>query len=85
VVIDANANNAPVAAFIDSGAGMSIANRALAESIRSRGGWRGEGRTVPLYGVTSHQATGELRLLDSVRMGGIRSAWAACVSPTSRC
>jgi predicted aspartyl protease len=72
VVIDANANNAPVAAFIDSGAGMSIANRALAESIRSRGGWRGEGRIVPLYGVTSHQATGELRILDSVRMGGLR-------------
>lgn len=72
VVIDANANGAPVSAFIDSGAGMSIANRALAESIRSRGGWRTEGQTVPLYGVTSHQATGELRMLDSVRLGGLR-------------
>ena len=72
VVIDANANGAPVSAFIDSGAGMSIANRALAESIRARGGWRGEGQTVPLYGVTSHQATGELRVLDSIRLGGLR-------------
>lgn len=73
VVIDANANGAPVSAFLDSGAGMSIANRALAESIRSRGGgWRTAGQTVPLYGVTSHQATGELRVLDSVRLGGLR-------------
>ena len=72
VVIDANANGAPVAAFIDSGAGVSIANRALAESIRNRGGWRDEGRMVPLYGVTSHQAMGELRILDSVRLGGLR-------------
>ncbi|CAN1500570.1 Retropepsin-like domain, bacterial [Caulobacteraceae bacterium] len=72
VVIDANANGAPVSAFLDSGAGMSIANSALAESISNRGGWRGLGRTVPLYGVTSHQATAELRRLDSVRLGGLR-------------
>lgn len=72
VVIDANANSAPVAAFIDSGAGMSICNRALAESLRSRGDWRTAGVSVPLYGVTSHQARGELRVLDSVRLGGLR-------------
>lgn len=72
VVIDANANGAPVSAFLDSGAGVSIANRVLAESIRNRGGWRGEGRMAPLYGVTSHQSMGELRILDSVRLGGLR-------------
>jgi len=72
VVIDADANGARVAAFIDSGAGMSIVNSALAESIRNRGDWREEGRTVPLFGVTSHQATAELRRLNSVRLGGLR-------------
>ena len=72
VVIDANANGASVAAFIDSGAGMSICNRALAESLRSRGDWRAAGVSVPLYGVTSHEARGELRVLDSIRLGGLR-------------
>lgn len=72
VIIDANANQVPVAAFIDSGAGMSIGNRALADAIRARGDWRGAAQTVPLYGVTSHEATGEVRVLDSVRLGGIR-------------
>jgi predicted aspartyl protease len=72
VVIDANANGAPVSAFLDSGAGMSIVNSALAQSIRGRGGWAGEGQRVALYGVTSHEATGELRTLESVRLGGLR-------------
>ncbi len=72
VIIDANANQVPVAAFIDSGAGMSIGNRALANAIRSKGDWRGSAYTVPLYGVTSHEATGEVRVLDSVRLGGVR-------------
>ncbi|MFZ4607406.1 MAG: retroviral-like aspartic protease family protein [Caulobacter sp.] len=72
VVIDANANGAPVSAFLDSGAGMSIVNSALAQSIRGRGGWAGEGQRVALYGVTSHEATGELRALESVRLGGLR-------------
>lgn len=72
VVIDANANGTPVAAFIDSGAGFSICNQALAESLRSRGDWRSEGQSVPLYGVTSHEARGELRVLDSIRLGGLR-------------
>lgn len=72
VVIDANANGAPVSAFIDSGAGMSICNRPLAESLRLRGDWRQEGQMVPLYGVTSHEAMGELRVLQSIRLGGLR-------------
>ncbi|MDP1736129.1 MAG: retroviral-like aspartic protease family protein [Caulobacter sp.] len=72
VIIDANANRVPVAAFIDSGAGMSIGNRALADAIRARGDWRDSAPLAPLYGVTSHEATGEVRRLDFVRLGGVR-------------
>lgn len=72
VIIDANANRVPVAAFIDSGAGMSIGNRALADAIRARGDWRDAAPLAPLYGVTSHEATGEVRRLDFVRLGGVR-------------
>jgi predicted aspartyl protease len=72
VVIDATANAAPISAFIDSGAGMSIGNQALANAIKARGGWRDWTKSVPLYGVTSHQAMGEYRILESLRLGGLR-------------
>ncbi|MDO9222324.1 MAG: aspartyl protease family protein [Caulobacter sp.] len=72
VVIDARSDSTPVSALIDSGAGMSICNRAMAVAVRNRGGWRGSGGTVPIYGVTSHAATGELRVLDNLQLGGLR-------------
>lgn len=72
VVIDATANSAEIGAFVDSGAGMTIGNRALARAVQSRGSWRDPAPVVPVYGVTSHQAEGEVRVLDTLRLGGLR-------------
>lgn len=72
VVIDASANGAGIGAFVDSGAGMTIANKALARVIRGRGDWRDDAPTVPVYGVTSHASVGEVRVLDTLRLGGLR-------------
>lgn len=71
VVIDATANNVGIGALIDSGAGMTVGNQALARAVRKRGGWREPAPTAPIYGVTSHQAEGELRLLETLRLGGV--------------
>lgn len=72
VVIDAAANGAQVSAFVDSGAGMSIVNRALAEAIQARGGWRDDARSIPVLGVTSQTLVGHVRTLESLRLGGLR-------------
>jgi len=72
VVIDATANRAEIGAFVDSGAGMTIANTALARAVQARGDWHDMAPTVPIYGVTSHQAAGEVRVLDTLRLGGLR-------------
>lgn len=72
VVIDATANTAEIGAFIDSGAGMTIGNQALARAVRARGSWHDEALRVPIYGVTSHEAQGEVRVLDTLRLGGLR-------------
>lgn len=72
VVIDASANDADIGAFVDSGAGMSIANPAMARAIRARGDWRSPTQSVPIYGVTSHQSVGEVRVLETLRLGGLR-------------
>ncbi|MDP1631475.1 MAG: retroviral-like aspartic protease family protein [Caulobacter sp.] len=72
VVIDATADTTPVTAFVDSGAGITIANRALAEQIQAQGGWREAATQARVYGVTNHVATGEVRTLDTLRLGGLR-------------
>ncbi len=72
VVIDATADTAEIGAFVDSGASMSIGNRALARAVQARGGWREPAPTVPVYGVTSHQSEGEVRVLETLRLGGLR-------------
>lgn len=72
VVIDATANGASIGAFVDSGAAFSIANRALGETIQARGGWRAPAPRTAIYGVTNHQATGEVRVLDTLRLGILR-------------
>lgn len=72
VVIDATANTADIGAFVDSGAGMTIGNRALARAVQARGSWRDLAPSVPIYGVTSHVTEGEVRVLDTLRLGGLR-------------
>lgn len=72
VVIDATANAAEIGAFVDSGAGMTIGNRALARSVQSHGAWHDLAPRIPIYGVTSHEAEGEVRVLDTLRLGGLR-------------
>lgn len=72
VVIDANANEADIGVFVDSGSGLTIANRALARAIRFGGDWREPAPTFPIRGVTSHEVHGEVRVLDSLRLGGLR-------------
>jgi predicted aspartyl protease len=72
VVIDANANEADIGVFVDSGSGLTIANRALARAIRAGGDWREPAQTFPIQGVTSHEVHGEVRVLASLRLGGLR-------------
>ena len=72
VVIDAQANEADVGVFIDSGSVYTIANRALARAVTARGDWRGSAPNVPIYGVTGQDASGEVRVLDTLRLGGLR-------------
>ena len=72
VVIDATANRADIGAFVDSGAGMTIGNTALARAVQARGDWHDLAPSVPVYGVTSHQTVGEVRVLDTLRLGGLR-------------
>lgn len=72
VVIDAQAGSTSISAFVDSGSGVSIANQALADALQARGTWRDPPTLVPLLGVTSQEATGQVRVLESLRLGGLR-------------
>lgn len=71
-VIDARADGVKATAFVDSGGGLTIVNRALAESVQTRGGWRAAAPVVELSGVTEHVAYGEVRLLDRLVLGDLR-------------
>ncbi|MFZ5669773.1 MAG: retroviral-like aspartic protease family protein [Pseudomonadota bacterium] len=72
VVVDAQAGSTSISAFVDSGSGVSIANHALADALQARGAWRDAPMLVPLLGVTSQEATGQVRVLETLRLGGLR-------------
>lgn len=71
-VIDARANGALSTAFVDSGGGMTIINKALAAQIRSGGDWQDSAPYVKVTGVTQQVLTGEFRMLDRLALGTLR-------------
>jgi hypothetical protein len=71
-IVDASAAGRRVTCFIDSGAQMSVGNRALLKVIKARGGRRGlQTLTTVLHGATGDEVTCEVAPVDELRVGGV--------------
>ena len=74
-LVNAEAAGVPVIAFLDSGAEVSIGNRALQAAlgrrIKSPDG-SSDGRDVPVLAASGDQMAGQLGLLPLFKLGGLR-------------
>lgn len=68
-VVDALADRVTTAAFVDSGAELSVGNLALAEKLSRRLGPSEQETT--LYGVTTQTVAGSVRRISSLQLGGV--------------
>lgn len=73
MIVDADLNGAPLAAFLDSGAQTTVGNLAL-RRIAGRANPSGAAAAteVTLQSVTGQTVSGELSRLPSLRLGGLR-------------
>ena len=69
-VVDANADDVDVTAFVDTGAAISIGNMALETRLRAgKDGMPPEQATINLYGVTADTVTGSVRRVRRLSVG----------------
>jgi predicted aspartyl protease len=66
--VDCRAGDVPAAAFIDSGAEVSIGNTVLLDAMLARHATRLDLATVQVSGITGGQIAGRLALIDKIRL-----------------
>ncbi|MBS0332440.1 MAG: aspartyl protease family protein [Proteobacteria bacterium] len=72
VIVDAQVADVPVAAFLDSGAQVTVGNRALRDAaVRTRPDFGVRLAPVPLISATGQTTRGEFAPLPTLRMGGM--------------
>jgi hypothetical protein len=72
-VVDTRVGNVRATAFIDSGGGVSIGNLALADALKARLRGRAEPTSlIRLIGTTGDTVVGEVRVVSSLQIGGLR-------------
>ena len=70
--LDCKIDGVRAAAFIDSGAEVTIGNSALAKALFDEGAGSREVGRIPITGVTGGQMEGRIISINKVRMGGLR-------------
>jgi len=72
VILDAQVGATPVSAFLDSGAQVTVGNRALREAVvRTTPEFGVRLAPIPLISATGQTATGEFAPLPTLRLGGM--------------